>query len=184
MQKINDSVNPLGEFWQKMMGGGSAGGALGAFSSPPMSSAEWDKKIGDMKTVEQWMKTNLQMLQMTIHAMEMQRKMTQSFEKMTEFATGGQEKKGAESPTYKKSDEMNVSIEQNKATHRRKNNDRAKDNVETVNPLNMETWGKMLTGIGNMLNLSAVPAAQATATSNSRAKRTPAPAKRKPTKKP
>ncbi len=41
--------------------------------TPTLDVNELDKRITDLKTVEGWLRTNLGMLQMSIHALEMQR---------------------------------------------------------------------------------------------------------------
>lgn len=52
---------------------GSTGMPLPGLVTPTLDTDELDKRIADLKAVEGWLKTNLNMLQMTIQGLEMQR---------------------------------------------------------------------------------------------------------------
>lgn len=50
-----------------------AGNPLGVLPSPFLSAEEIDKKIGELKLVEQWLATNLEFLRLTIKTLEFQK---------------------------------------------------------------------------------------------------------------
>jgi len=58
--------------------------------TPTLDVEELDKRITDMKAVEGWLKMNLNMLQMTIQGLEMQRATIAAVKAMTEQAKGGE----------------------------------------------------------------------------------------------
>lgn len=62
--------DPL-EFIKNMWG--NMGFSLPGMVTPTLDVGELDKRIVELKTVEGWLKTNLGLLQMTIHGLEMQR---------------------------------------------------------------------------------------------------------------
>ena len=51
---------------------GGMGMSLPGMVSPTLDVAEIEKKVADLKAVENWLKMNLSMLQMTIQGLEMQ----------------------------------------------------------------------------------------------------------------
>lgn len=63
----NDPMAFLRNLW------GNAGVPLPGLTVPILDVNELDKRIIDMKTVEGWLKLNLNMLQMNIQGLEMQR---------------------------------------------------------------------------------------------------------------
>lgn len=62
-----DSLDFLKSMWNSM------GFALPGMVAPTVDVDEIGKRIADLKAVESWLKTNLNMLQMTIQGLEMQR---------------------------------------------------------------------------------------------------------------
>lgn len=62
-----DSMDFLKSMWNSM------GFSLPGMVTPTMDVDEIGKRIADLKAVEGWLKTNLNMLQMTIQGLEMQR---------------------------------------------------------------------------------------------------------------
>lgn len=52
---------------------GNSGMPLPGLVTPTLDTNELEKRIADLKAVEGWLKTNLNMLQMTIQGLEMQR---------------------------------------------------------------------------------------------------------------
>jgi hypothetical protein len=62
-----DSLDFLKSMWNSM------GFALPGMVTPTVDVDEIGKRIADLKAVEGWLKTNLNMLQMTIQGLEMQR---------------------------------------------------------------------------------------------------------------
>ena len=62
--------DPL-EFIKNMWG--NMGFTLPGMVTPTLDVGELDKRIVELKTVEGWLKTNIGLLQMTIHGLEMQR---------------------------------------------------------------------------------------------------------------
>lgn len=67
---MSNEQDPL-EFIKTMWG--NMGFSLPGMVTPTLDVGELDKRISELKTVEGWLKTNLGLLQMTIHGLEMQR---------------------------------------------------------------------------------------------------------------
>ena len=67
---MSNEQDPL-DFIKNMWG--SMGFTLPGMVAPTLDTDELDKNIANLKTVEGWLKSNLGMLQMTIHGLEMQR---------------------------------------------------------------------------------------------------------------
>ncbi len=67
------STNPSDpmEFLKSLWG--NTGMPLPGLVSPTLDTDELEKRIADLKAVEGWLKTNLNMLQMTIQGLEIQR---------------------------------------------------------------------------------------------------------------
>jgi len=70
MSAENQNTDPL-EFIKGMWG--SMGFAVPGMVTPTLDVEEIDKRITDLKTVEGWLRMNLNMLQMSIQGLEMQR---------------------------------------------------------------------------------------------------------------
>lgn len=85
MPKENQNVDPL-EFIKSMWG--SMGFAVPGMVTPTMDVDEIDKRITDLKTVEGWLRMNLNMLQMSIQGLEMQRLTLRTMQAISESATG------------------------------------------------------------------------------------------------
>ena len=66
-----DSSKDLFEFFQKMWNPTSF--PIPGMFTPTMDVNEVEKKIAEMKSVENWLKMNLTFLQMTIKTLEMQK---------------------------------------------------------------------------------------------------------------
>lgn len=64
------SVDPM-EFLKNLWG--NVGVPLPGMSVPTMDTGELDKRIADLRAVEGWLKMNLNMLQMSIQTLEVQR---------------------------------------------------------------------------------------------------------------
>lgn len=67
MSNENDPLEFIKTMW------GNMGFSLPGMVTPTLDVNELDKRIAELKTVEGWLKTNLGLLQMTIHGLEMQR---------------------------------------------------------------------------------------------------------------
>lgn len=67
---MSNEQDPL-EFIKNMWG--NMGFTLPGMVTPTLDVDELDKRIVELKTVEGWLKTNIGLLQMTIHGLEMQR---------------------------------------------------------------------------------------------------------------
>lgn len=67
---MSNEQDPL-DFIKNMWG--NMGFTLPGMVTPTLDTDELDKRITDLKAVEGWLKTNLGLLQMTIHGLEMQR---------------------------------------------------------------------------------------------------------------
>ena len=67
---MSNEQDPL-DFIKNMWG--NMGFTLPGMVTPTLDTDELDKRIADLKAVEGWLKTNLGLLQMTIHGLDMQR---------------------------------------------------------------------------------------------------------------
>lgn len=63
----NDPLEFMKSMWGRM------GMSLPGMVTPTLDVGELDKRINDLKAVENWLKMNLNMLQMSIQGLEMQR---------------------------------------------------------------------------------------------------------------
>src|SRR5687767_7589649 len=68
------------DLWQKMVNPG--GYPLQSLMFPVLDPKEIEKKIGELETVEHWLKANLNMLQLSIKSLEYQRAMLKGGAKM------------------------------------------------------------------------------------------------------
>ena len=81
------------DLWQKMVNPG--GYPLQSLMFGMLDPKEIDKKIGELETVEHWLKANLNMLQLSIKSLEYQKAMLKGGQKASgAFATG----EGGEAP--------------------------------------------------------------------------------------
>jgi len=87
MADTAQSQDPL-EFLKSMWGG--MGFSLPGMVTPTLDVDELDKHITDLKAVEGWLKMNLNMLQMSIQGMEMQRATLAAFQAMSQSAGSGE----------------------------------------------------------------------------------------------
>jgi hypothetical protein len=91
--------NDMFDLWQKMMNPGAF--PMQNLMFPVLDVKEVEKKIGELETVEHWLKANLGMVQMSIKALGYQRAMLKGGEKARESleesarATGKSETKGS-----------------------------------------------------------------------------------------
>ena len=76
---------------------GNMGFSLPGMVTPTLDTDELSKRIADLKAVEGWLKSNLSLLQMTIHGLEMQRTTLNTLQQMSQAAqqAGGEEGAGA-----------------------------------------------------------------------------------------
>lgn len=94
MSTENNAQDPL-EFmrsmWSKM------GFSLPGMVTPTLDVDELDKRIADMKAVENWLKMNLNSLQMATQGLEMQRATIATMQAMSKIASeGGSSPEGAQ----------------------------------------------------------------------------------------
>jgi hypothetical protein len=68
------------DLWQKMVNPG--GYPLQSLMFPVLDPKEIEKRIGELETVEHWLKANLNMLQLSIKSLEYQRAMMKGGEKI------------------------------------------------------------------------------------------------------
>jgi len=80
MSKDQDPLDFIKNMW------GNMGFTLPGMVTPTMDTDEIEKRIADLKAVEGWLKTNLGMLQMTIHGLEMQRTTLAAMQAMSQSA--------------------------------------------------------------------------------------------------
>lgn len=74
----DDSSKELWEFFQKMWNPTSF--PMPGIFAPTMSVEEVEKKIMELRSVENWLKMNLNFLQMTIKTLEMQKTALQTLQ--------------------------------------------------------------------------------------------------------
>jgi hypothetical protein len=77
----NNPLNFLQGMWNQM------GFQLPGMVTPTLDENELDKQIKDLKSVENWLRINLSMLQMTIQNLEMQKAALGTFRTMSESFT-------------------------------------------------------------------------------------------------
>lgn len=82
---MSNAPDPL-DFIKNMWG--NMGFTLPGMVTPTLDTDELDKRIAELKTVEGWLKTNLGLLQMTIHGLEMQRTTLAAMQAIGESANG------------------------------------------------------------------------------------------------
>ncbi|MFO1320054.1 MAG: PhaM family polyhydroxyalkanoate granule multifunctional regulatory protein [Burkholderiales bacterium] len=75
MSEPNDAADPM-EFFRKMWNPMSF--PLPGIFQPTMDAEEVERKITELRAVENWLKMNLNMLQMTIQTLEMQKSALQA----------------------------------------------------------------------------------------------------------
>jgi hypothetical protein len=68
------------DFWQRMVNPG--GYPLQSLMFPVLDPKEIEKKIGELETVEHWLKANLNMLQLSIKSLEYQKAMLKGGERV------------------------------------------------------------------------------------------------------
>src|SRR6185369_16386469 len=96
MAQETNTKDPL-EFVRGMWS--NMGFSLPGMVTPTLDVDELDRRIKDMKAVEGWLKMNLNMLQMSIQGLEMQRAALAAVRAMSEQARGHQaEEKSEEAP--------------------------------------------------------------------------------------
>lgn len=91
------SMEMMRHAWQNLAGAGAGAGALGgtAMVAPPMSLEELDRRINELRTVENWLRMNLSMLSSTIQGMEVQRATIATLKSFVSPAAEG----GADAPS-------------------------------------------------------------------------------------
>ena len=77
-QGAQDPLDFVRNMWSSM------GFSLPGMVTPTLDVGELDKRIADMRAVETWLKMNLNMLQMTIQSLEMQRAAIAAVQAMSE----------------------------------------------------------------------------------------------------
>lgn len=78
----NENPNDPMEFLKSMWG--NMGFTLPGMVAPTVDTDELGKRITDLKAVEGWLKSNLSLLQMTIHGLEMQRTTLDALQRMSQ----------------------------------------------------------------------------------------------------
>ena len=85
MSAESQNADPL-EFLKQMWS--NMGFPLPGIVTPTLDVDELDRQIANLKTVEGWLKMNLQTLQMSIQGLEMQRLTLRTMQAISESATG------------------------------------------------------------------------------------------------
>lgn len=85
----NENPNDPMEFLKNMWG--NMGFTLPGMVAPTLDTDELGKRIADLKAVEGWLRTNLNLLQMSIQALEMQRSTLAAFQQMSQAAQNAPE---------------------------------------------------------------------------------------------
>lgn len=88
----NNPLNFLQGMWNQM------GFQLPGMVTPTLDESELDKQIKDLKSVENWLRMNLSMLQMTIQNLEMQKSALGTFRTMSERFTNPESPASATQP--------------------------------------------------------------------------------------
>jgi hypothetical protein len=81
---MSNEKDPM-EFMKNLWG--NMGFALPGMVTPTLDTNELDKRITELKTVEGWLKTNLGLLQMAIHGLDMQRNTLAAMQAMSDSAS-------------------------------------------------------------------------------------------------
>lgn len=81
--KAQDPMEFMRGMWSKM------GFSLPGMVTPTLDVEELDKRIADMKAVENWLKMNLSSLQMATQALEMQRATIATMQAMSKIVSEG-----------------------------------------------------------------------------------------------
>lgn len=81
--KAQDPMEFMRSMWSKM------GFSLPGMVTPTLDVDELDKRIADMKAVENWLKMNLSSLQMATQGLEMQRATIATMQAMSKLASEG-----------------------------------------------------------------------------------------------
>jgi hypothetical protein len=81
------------DLWQKMVNPG--GYPLQSLMFPVLDPKEIERRIGELQTVEQWLRANLNMLQMSIKSLEYQRALLKGGEKFQQKMRESREGQGA-----------------------------------------------------------------------------------------
>lgn len=79
--KVQDPLEFMRSMWSKM------GFSLPGMVTPTLDLDELDKRISDMKAVENWLKMNLNSLQMATQGLEMQRTTIATMQAMSKIAS-------------------------------------------------------------------------------------------------
>lgn len=87
-EKQADPMDFLKNMW------GSMGFSLPGMVAPTLDTDELSKRIADLKAVEGWLKSNLSLLQMTIHGLEMQCTTLNALQQMSQAAQAQTESGG------------------------------------------------------------------------------------------
>lgn len=85
----HDPMEFLKNMWNSM------GFTLPGMVTPTADTDELTKRINDLKAVEGWLKSNLSLLQMTIHGLEMQRTTLDTLQRMSQAAQEAGESEAA-----------------------------------------------------------------------------------------
>lgn len=93
MQNQNNAQDPL-QFVRGMWS--NMGFSLPGIVTPTLDVNELDKRIADLKAVENWLKMNLSMLQMTTQGLEVQRATIAAVQAMSQQARDAANKAGSE----------------------------------------------------------------------------------------
>lgn len=88
----NDPLEFLKNMW------GNLGFTLPGMVAPTLDTDELGKRIADLKAVEGWLKSNLNLLQMSIQALEMQRATLAALQQMSQSAQGQEGGSAAPNP--------------------------------------------------------------------------------------
>lgn len=85
------------DMWQKMVNPG--GYPLQSLMFPVLDAKEIERKIAELEAVEHWLKTNINMLQLTIKSLQYQQAMLKGGEKFQqELAKGGADGEPPQAP--------------------------------------------------------------------------------------
>lgn len=100
-QSAQDPLEFVRGMWSNM------GFSLPGMVTPTLDVDELDKRIADMKAVEGWLKMNLNMLQMTIQGLDMQRATLAAVKAMSQHMQESGDRGGKEDKGDKGADDAN-----------------------------------------------------------------------------
>jgi hypothetical protein len=83
-----DPLDLIRSMWSNM--GSNMGLALPGMVGPALNMDQMDRRISELKVIEEWLRVNLNMLQTTIHTLEVQRTTLATVKAIGQTVSGGE----------------------------------------------------------------------------------------------